>query len=114
PGRRPRSRDRRVARRRRHRYSQALSAPPIRGLARQPLGGELVEIFLPIALLIAAELVEIVPAVDPGRMHVVEGEPHGIIADRLHLENLHISLAWNGLALVRRVALDLGARAFDA
>src|SRR5262249_55510553 len=26
----------------------------------------------------------------------------------------HISLAWNGLALVRRVALDLGARAFDA
>jgi hypothetical protein len=66
-------------------HSQALSAAPSRGLARQPLGGKLVEIFLPVALLIAAELVEIVPAVDPGRMHVVEGEPHGVIADQLHL-----------------------------
>src|SRR6202521_436994 len=90
------------------------SGLPRRGLARHSSCGELVEIFLPIARLIAAQLVEIVPAVDPGRMHVVEGEPHGIIADRLHLENFHISLARNGFSLVRRMALDLGARALHA
>src|SRR5439155_13113293 len=49
------------------------SALPRGGLARHSPCGELVEIFLPIALLIATQLVQIVPAVDPGRMHVVEG-----------------------------------------
>src|SRR5437868_9207542 len=47
-------------------------------------------------------------------MHVVEGEPHRIIADRLHLENLHISLARNGFSLVRRVTLHFGAWALHA
>jgi hypothetical protein len=83
-----------------------------RRLARQILLRQLVEIILPIAGIFAPQLVQIVPAIDAGGVQVVEHQPHGIIADRLHLQDRHVLLAGNGLALVRRMALDLGARAF--
>ena len=63
---------------------------------------------------LAAELLKIVPTVDAGGMHVVEFKPHRIIADRLNFQNHHIPLARNGLALVGRMALHLGARTFHA
>ena len=61
----------------------------------------------------ATKLGEIIPAVDAGRVHVVEGEPHGVISDRLDFGDHDMALAWHGLALVRRMTLHLGARAFD-
>src|SRR5262249_12011753 len=61
-----------------------------------------------------AELEEIIPAVDAGRMHVVEDEPRRVIADRMHFEDADLLLSRDGLALVRRMALNLRARALDA
>jgi len=48
---------------------------------RQRLAGELIEIILPIGVAVAAELEQIVPAVDAGRVQVVEDEPHRVIAE---------------------------------
>src|SRR5262245_61352749 len=79
--------------------------------AGESLAAQLVEIVLPIGVPIAAELDEIVPAVDAGRVHVVEHETHRIVANGLHFEDRHVLLAGDGLALVRRMALHLGARA---
>ncbi len=47
-------------------------------------------------------------------MHVVEHEPHGVVPDRLHLEDHHLALAGDGLAFIRVMALHLRARALDA
>ena len=69
------------------------------------------EVILPDLRVIAAELVEIIPAVDSGRMHVIEDEPHRIIADGMHFQNGNVLLAADGLALIRRMSLHLGARA---
>src|SRR5262249_47048266 len=80
-----------------------------RRLARQTLHGELVQIRLPVFLVIAPEIEEVVPAVDPGGVHVVEHETDGIIADRVHLEHHDVLLARHGLALVGRMPLHLGA-----
>src|SRR5689334_18827646 len=87
------------------------SAPAGLRLTRQALGGQLVEVVAPVGVLMTPEIEEIFPTVDAGRMQVVEHEPHRIIADRLHFEDRHISLLGNGLALLGRVTLDLGARA---
>src|SRR5262249_860638 len=86
-------------------------SPALHRVARKSLDGQLVEIGLPVGALVAAEIEEIVPAVDPGRMHVVEHEPHRIVADRVDLEHHHVLLARHVLALGRRMALPLGARA---
>src|SRR6266851_5266050 len=83
-------------------------------LPRQALAGEVVEIVLPIGGAVAAQLVQIVPAIDAGRVHVVEHEPHRVIANRMHFEDGDVALAGDGLALVRRMALHLRARAPDA
>src|SRR4051794_36784735 len=55
-----------------------------------------------------AERVEIVPAEDAGRMHVVEDELHGVIPDRLDADDLDVALARHRLALGRAVPLHLG------
>ena len=47
-------------------------------------------------------------------MQVVEHEPHRVIADRMHFEERNALLAGNGLALVWRMALHLGARTLHA
>src|SRR5215470_4847535 len=90
--------------------------PPYEGrlIPRHALRLQLIQIILPVARLVAAELEQVVPGEDAGRVHVVEGEPRGVIADRVDLEDRDLALARYGLALVRRMALHLGARAFDA
>ncbi len=55
--------------------------------ARQALGGEFVEIVLPVLALTAAEVEQIVPAIDAGRVHIVEHETH-VIADGIDLKDL--------------------------
>src|SRR5688572_6117476 len=82
-------------------------------LPRKPFAGQIVEILLPIGLPVLAEPEQVVPTVDPGRMHVVEDQPHGVIADRMHFENGDVLLARDRLALVRRMALDLGTWTLD-
>src|SRR5262249_9553676 len=74
----------------------------------------MVEIARLVSLTVSTEREKIVPAVDTGRMHVVESEPHRVIADRIDLENGDVLLARDGLSLVRGMALHLRARAFDA
>src|SRR5438270_5650720 len=91
-----------------------LTTPNSRSSALQSLGGELVQIFLPVGRAIAAERHEVFPAVDAGRMLVVEHRTHGVIADGLELQDRDVALARNRLALGRRVPLHLGARAADA
>src|ERR1700681_1820143 len=89
--------------------------PSMRGrCARKALFRELVEIVPPIFIAILTEFKKILPTKDSGRVHVVESQPHGVIADLVHFENLHRFLAANGAPLARRMALDLGARAAHA
>src|SRR4051794_39622628 len=88
--------------------AMSASAQPI---PRESLGGQFLEIGLPLLSLLGSEPVEIVPAVDPAVVHVVEDELDGIIADRLHADNLYLALARHSLALGRAVTLDLGRRA---
>src|SRR5882757_883739 len=83
-------------------------------LTLQALAGEVVEIVSPIGLPVSAERKEVVPAVDAGRMHIVEDEPHRVIADRVHFEDGDVLLACDGLALIRRMALHFGAGALHA
>src|SRR5882757_9377006 len=83
-------------------------------LTLQALAGEVVEIVSPIGLPVPAQRKEIVPAVDAGRMHIVEDQPHRVIADRVHFEDGDVLLASHGLALVGGMALHLGAGALDA
>lgn len=44
-------------------------------------------------------------------MHVVEFEPHGVIADRRDGEDSHLAFATDGFGVRRRVTLHLGAGA---
>src|SRR4029077_2895729 len=92
-------------------------APPSstpRRFARKTLFGKLVEIVAPIFFAILTELEKIVPTKDSGRVHVVEGQPHRVIADRMQFEDLHRLLAADDAPLARRMSLDLGARAAHA
>src|SRR5258705_6305860 len=82
--------------------------------ALESLAGELVEIVLPVGGAVTAELVQVVPAEDAGRVQIVEHEPHCIIADRLDLEDRDVLLAADGLAFLRRVTLHLRAGATNA
>src|ERR1700674_2303691 len=96
------------------RYCTRRGSRPHGRIAGEALGGEFLKIVAPHAVLPAAELEEIVPAEDAGGMQVVERQAHGVIADRVDLQDRHIALAGNGLALVRRVALNFGARTVNA
>src|ERR1700686_3796727 len=82
-----------------------------RRAARKALFGKLVEIVPPVFFAILTEFEKIFPTKDSGRMHVIERQPHRVIADRMHFEDLHRFLAADGAPLARRVTLDLGARA---
>src|SRR5262252_171801 len=77
--------------------------------ARQVLGREIGKIAAPIFLVIAAELEQIVPAKNSSRVHVVEDEPHCIIADWMQLQDLDILLTGNRSPLTRGMSLNFGA-----
>src|SRR3954451_24335399 len=87
----------------------AAEHPTARLIPRHPLGGELIEVILPVARLVATELEQVIPAEYPGRMHVVEGQPRRVVSDRIDFEDRHLALAGHGLALFGGVALHLGA-----
>ena len=61
-------------------------------IARQILDGEFIQIVPPISRVVAPKIEQIVPSENPGRVHVVEHEPYGIIADRQHLDDANIAL----------------------
>src|SRR6516162_6123408 len=83
----------------------------LRRIAREILRGEFVEIILPIGIPIAAEIEQIVPVENSRRVHVIEHEPHSIIADGQDFDDLDIAFTGNGLAFVGRVTLHLRTRA---
>lgn len=85
----------------------------LRGLATQALFRELIEVALEALFLLVAELVQIAPRIETGRMHVVEDEADGVIADRIDLDDLDILLARHELALLGMMALHFRARALD-
>src|SRR5215475_11378245 len=82
-----------------------------RRAAGQILRREVGEITPPIFFAVATEFEQIVPTENPGRMHVVEYQPHRIIADWMDFQDLHVLFAGNGSPLARRVTLNLRARA---
>src|SRR5215469_11291547 len=57
---------------------------------------------------------QIVPAVKPGVVTVIEADAHRVVADGLQRDDLHILLAGDDLFLAGAMALDFGARRFDA
>src|SRR5208282_6932779 len=63
---------------------------------------------------LARELAQIVPAVEAGVVAVVEHEFDCVVADRLDVDDNDVLLAGDDPLLARRMALDLGAWAFDA
>src|ERR1700733_3365581 len=83
-------------------------------IARQALDREVVEVVAPHALLLAPEPKEVFPTVDTGRMHVVEHQPHRIVADRLDFHNRYIAFTGHGFALLRGMTLHLGAGRLNA
>src|SRR5206468_2601029 len=60
------------------------------------------------------ELTQIGPAIDAGVVLVVEYDAYGIVADRLDLDDLHMTTAGDDLLLARPMALHFGRGAFDA
>src|SRR6267378_2677316 len=98
-------------------YSQ-LSFPPsasplahARSVAVQALGLEIVEVILKTPLGVHTEIVQERPGVDAGRVHIVETEPHRIIADRINGENRHVALSANRFALRFGMTLHFGGGA---
>src|SRR6516225_4518939 len=79
--------------------------------AGQFLRREVGEITPPIFFAVATEFEQIVPTENPGRMHVVEYQPHRIIADWMNFQDLHVLFTGNGSPLARGVTLNLRARA---
>src|SRR5262249_56336278 len=80
-------------------------------LSRQTLGSELVEVIAPVCVMALSKFAQVTPAVNSRRMQIVKHEAHRIISDRLHLDDGDVALACNGLALIGRMPLHLGARA---
>src|SRR5436309_3404564 len=67
----------------------------------------------PSGIAIAAEFVEIVPAVEAGVVTVIEENSDGVVANRLQTGNLHVALPADDLLLRGPVSLHLGAWRFD-
>src|SRR5690349_50841 len=57
---------------------------------------------------------QIGPAVEAGRMAVIEDDADGVVADRIEPDDPDAFLAGHRDLLAGSVTLDLGARAFDA
>src|SRR5712671_7328745 len=79
-----------------------------RFVAVEALGLEIVEIILEAPLGVLPEIVQKRPGIDAGGVHIVEAEPHRIIANRIDGENGHVALAADRLALRFGMTLHLG------
>lgn len=84
-----------------------------RFVAVQPLGLKIVEVILKAPLSIDSEIAQKRPGIDAGGVHVVEPEPHRIIADRVDGKNSDVALSANRLALRFGMALHFGGGAGD-
>src|SRR6266446_2835239 len=82
-----------------------------RPVAVETLGLEIVEVILKAPLGVLSEIAQKRPGIDAGGVHVVEAEPHRIIADRIDGENGDVALAADRLALCFGVTLHFGGRA---
>src|SRR5258705_13959146 len=82
-----------------------------RPVAVETLGLEIVEVILKAPLGVLSETAQKRPGIDAGGVHVVEAEPHRIIADCIDGENAYVALAADRLALRFGVTLHFGGRA---
>src|SRR5216683_6209035 len=82
-----------------------------RPVAVETLGLEIVEVILKSPLGVLSEIAQKRPGIDAGGVHVVEAEPHRVIADRIDGENGDVALAADRLALCFGVTLHFGGRA---
>src|SRR5579872_6291077 len=80
----------------------------------RPLLTSRLQIGSPFRPLLAAEFVQIIPAEETGVVAVVEVDAHGVVSDRIEGRDLDVFLAGDDFLRLRPVALDFGARRFDA
>jgi hypothetical protein len=95
------------------RTNQNSASARARFVAVQPLGQEIVEVILKAPLSVDSEVAQKRPGIDAGGVHVVEPEPHRIIADRIDGKNGDVALSANRLALRFGMALHFGGGAGD-
>src|ERR1700722_17042553 len=81
------------------------------GIAAEPFGVQRRQIIPPAPLLLTAELVQILPGIDPGIVQIVEQNANGVMADGLDRHDADMPTSRHCLALGRGMALNLGARA---
>src|SRR5258707_15635643 len=79
-----------------------------RPVALETLGLEIVEIILKAPLGVLSEIAQERPGIDAGGVHVVEAEPHRVIADRVDGENGDVALAADRLAFRFGMSLHFG------
>src|SRR3981189_713475 len=70
-----------------------------RFVAVESLGLQIVEVILKAPLGVLSEIAQKRPGIDAGGVHIVEPEPHRIVADGIDGENRHVALAADRLAL---------------
>src|SRR5204863_2590509 len=87
-------------------------SPPLR-LAAQAASGEGGEVGGPALIVFDAELVQVIPGIDPGVVQVVELDPDRVIADRLHFENADMGALGDDDLFAGPMPLDLGRGALD-
>src|SRR5712664_3058610 len=79
-----------------------------RFVAVEAVGLEIVEVILKTPFNVQSKIAQKRPGIDAGGVHIVEPEPHSIIADRIDGENRHVALSANRLALRFGVTLHFG------
>src|SRR4051794_29720570 len=85
-----------------------------RPVAIEAFGLEIVKIILKTPLGVHTKIAQKHPVIDAGRFHIVEPEPHRVIADGIDGENGHVALAANRLALCLGMPLHFGRGAGHA
>ena len=70
-------------------------------------GVELLKVVLPALLLLASQLVQIVPGIDAGIVTIVENQLQGVVADRFYFPDSELDLAYLQYFMPRTVAAHL-------